>query len=55
MVRWLFHAKPPAKQLSGYLQMNPQGLELKYKYILLTHCGLVMPYGNRDLGQLWLR
>ena len=21
----------------------------------LTHCGLVMPYGNRDLGQHWLR
>ena len=21
----------------------------------LTHCGLVMPYGDRDLGQHWLR
>ena len=21
----------------------------------LTHCGLVTPYGDRDLGQLWLR
>ena len=21
----------------------------------LTHCGLVMPYGDRDLGQPWLR
>ena len=21
----------------------------------LTHCGLVKPYGNRDLGQHWLR
>ena len=20
-----------------------------------THCGLVMPYGNMDLGHLWLR
>ena len=23
--------------------------------IFLTHCGLVTPYGNRDLGQHWLR
>ena len=23
--------------------------------IWLTHCGLVTPYGNRDLGQHWLR
>ena len=22
---------------------------------LLTHCGLVTPYGDRDLGQHWLR
>ena len=22
---------------------------------LLTHCGLVMSYGNRDVGQHWLR
>ena len=22
--------------------------------ILLTHCGLMMPYGNTDLGQRWL-
>ena len=22
---------------------------------ILTHCGLVTPYGNRDLGQHWLR
>ena len=22
---------------------------------LLTHCGLVMPYGDRDLGQHWLK
>ena len=22
---------------------------------LLTHCGLVKPYGNKDLGQHWLR
>ena len=21
----------------------------------LTHCGLVTPYGDRDLGQHWLR
>ena len=21
----------------------------------LTHCGLVTPYGGRDLGQHWLR
>ena len=21
----------------------------------LTHCGLVTPYGGRDLGQLWLK
>ena len=21
----------------------------------LTHCGLVTPYGNKDLGQHWLR
>ena len=21
----------------------------------LTHCGLMMPYGDRDLGQHWLR
>ena len=23
--------------------------------ITLTHCGLVMPYGNIDLGQQWLK
>ena len=23
--------------------------------LLLTHCGLMTPYGNRDLGQHWLR
>ena len=21
----------------------------------LTHCGLVMPFGDKDLGQQWLR
>ena len=24
-------------------------------YGQLTHCGLVIPYGNIDLGQHWLR
>ena len=24
-------------------------------YCTLTHCGLVTPYGDRDLGQHWLR
>ena len=24
-------------------------------YGYLTHCGLVMPYGIRDLGQHWFR
>ena len=24
-------------------------------YMTLTHWGLVMPYGDRDLGQHWLR
>ena len=31
---------------------------LNYRYICffyLTHCGLVTPYGGRDLGQHWLR
>ena len=23
--------------------------------VILTHCGLVTPYGDRDLGQYWLR
>ena len=23
--------------------------------VMLTHCGLVTPYGGRDLGQYWLR
>ena len=23
--------------------------------VLLTHCGLAMPYGDIDLGQHWLR
>ena len=25
------------------------------KFITLTHCGLVTPYGDKDLGQHWLR
>ena len=25
------------------------------KSILLTHCGLVTPYGDKDLGQYWLK
>ena len=24
-------------------------------YLALTHCGLVMPYGDMELGQHWLR
>ena len=23
--------------------------------VILTHCGLVMPYGHIDLGQHWLK
>ena len=26
-----------------------------WQLLYLTHCGLVTPYGDRDLGQLWLR
>ena len=26
-----------------------------YVSFALTHCGLVTPYGDRDLGQQWLR
>ena len=28
---------------------------LSLSHALLTHCGLVTPYGSRDLGQHWLR
>ena len=28
---------------------------LTYHQKYLTHCGLVTPYGNKDLGQHWLR
>ena len=30
-------------------------VEVAWGPIDLTHCGLVMPYGDRDLGQHWLR
>ena len=33
-----------------YLSMS---LTKWYTCIMLTHCGLVMPYGDRDLGQHW--
>ena len=26
-----------------------------YDFMLWTHCGLMMPYGDTDLGQHWLR
>ena len=32
----------------------PDPLTLNW-VIHLTHCGLVLPYGNRDLGQHWVR
>ena len=40
---------------------RPQWVNMQYfvgdtfKHFSLTHCGLVMPYGDRDLGQHWLR
>ena len=30
-------------------------MEYSTAHIELTHCGLVTPYGDRDLGQHWLR
>ena len=38
------------KQLNLYPDMNTHKLDLN-----LTHCGLVTPYGDRGLGQHWLR
>ena len=28
---------------------------MQHNKIDLTHCGLVVAYGNRDLGQQWLK
>ena len=30
-------------------------LDIWFLPVILTHCGLVMPYGDRDVGQHWLR
>ena len=30
-------------------------ITIEKSFIKLSHCGLVTPYGNRDLGQHWLR
>ena len=30
-------------------------VQLRCGAFLLTHCGLVTPYGDRDLGQHWIR
>ena len=34
---------------------NTETKFLKQTINSLTHCGLVMPYGDIDLGQQWLR
>ena len=36
-------------------QMHIQCINSLGAISVLTHCGLVTPYGDRDLGQHWLR
>ena len=40
-----------------YSQQTPHSLPTKVScgIFFLTYCGLMMPYGDRDLGQHWLR
>ena len=34
---------------------DSNAVDIPVKFESLTHCGLVTPYGGRDLGQHWLR
>ena len=38
-----------------YIMQNYINYQLQCQKTLLTHWGLVTPYGDRDLGQHWLR
>ena len=47
-------------QMPGYQCLFEIWQQMKFVWsyfsvIMLTHCGLVTPYGDRDLGQHWLR
>ena len=39
---------------SGFVVVSTTGRN-HAKMVTLTHCGLVTPYGDRDLGQNWPR
>ena len=41
--------------LSQITQQNRGRCANFHRYCPLTHCGLVTPYGGRDLGQYWFR
>ena len=43
------------KMLSAKWRPFCLGVNVLNVYIIKTHCGLVTPYGDRDLGHHWLR
>ena len=48
----LNNGNPPVT--CGFPQ-RPRNAKVSCSHCYLTHCGLVTPYGDTDLGQLWLR
>ena len=39
----------PLLKIGDDISWNPVG------HLVLTHCGIVMPYADKDLGKIWLR
>ena len=56
-VPWSWVSATPHKTWCWYLQFIwGLGTQIWNLWVMiLTHCGLVTPYGDRDLGQHWLR
>ena len=46
---------PMEKEYSFISELACEEVCVSCRFMRLAHCGLVTPYGDRDLGQHWLR
>ena len=54
-VYYIMHIRPKRVNHTTQLKNMLSKVKILSGFSELTHCGLVMPYGDMELGQLWLR